>query len=174
MKTAKAWGWKIPDSCSDYTWGGPLDKQAPKSLTTYESEHVLEWQTITGFLDYVNRLPAYQVKEDDNGVTRKTYSFFTHPDPAQNGKKIDFCQYFNATWAPLENDVTFKIGTGKKLPAWKNMAAEYPSNNNYKNEFILLQKNINAPVKANVSGWRTPVWMTLTIYAVVEHERYLY
>ena len=54
------------------------------------------------------------------------------------------------------------------------MAAEYPSNNNYKNEFILLQKNINAPVKANVSGWRTPVWMTLTIYAVVEHERYLY
>ncbi|KAF2631840.1 hypothetical protein BU25DRAFT_445892 [Macroventuria anomochaeta] len=52
-------GWKVPDPCSDYTWGGPLDKQALKPLTTYESEHILAWQTITGFLDYVNRLPAY-------------------------------------------------------------------------------------------------------------------
>jgi hypothetical protein len=97
-------------------------------------------------------LPAYQVKEDDNGVTRKTYNFFTHPDPARNGQKVDFCQYFNATWAPLENDITFQIGTGKKLSPLKNLAAEYPSNTNYKSEFVLLQKNINAPTKANVSN----------------------
>lgn len=69
-----------------------------------------------------------------------------------NGKKVDFCQYFNNTWAPLQPDITFKIGSGSKRTAWENLAAEYPSNTNYKSEFILLQKNINAPTKANVSS----------------------
>jgi hypothetical protein len=103
----------------------------------YDVEHVLEWQVVTHFFDWIS-VDHYKGKET-----------FDDPITANAGKKkLTFCNYWNK-WleAPFQLN-----GMGPSLLAAGHIAAAYPSTTGpYKEEFVYLQHSINSPVKSNVS-----------------------
>jgi hypothetical protein len=93
---------------------------------------------------------------------------FTHPDPDQKGKKVNFCTYWHDSWNfedPVKTNPNQKIRnpapqvgaktTVKELMPIEWLAAHYPyktkDGDDYLHEMTLLQKAINAPAKSMVS-----------------------
>jgi hypothetical protein len=112
--------------------GGTFRKVA---TTGYQVEHILEWQLVTNFFDWMN--------VEYNGGQSK----FDNP---KGGVKVDFCEHWKGTWA---NTKAFTI-SGKPV-AYNPLdfiRKEFPSTtNDFKNEFVWLESTINSPAKAQVS-----------------------
>ncbi|CAN9377082.1 unnamed protein product [Alternaria sp. RS040] len=72
------YGFNKRNSCDDYSSDSPDDDESVK----YETEHVLEWQTVWRFFDEMDQL-----------ITTK----FSHPQPG-NTAKLSFCQYWRESW----------------------------------------------------------------------------
>jgi hypothetical protein len=73
-----------------------------------------------------------------------------HPD---RGTSVDWCTYWWDSW-DFKSPQKLPINGGKKidnLTPFKHLAAAYPSAIGHRNEFVLLQSNINSPIKKNVS-----------------------
>ncbi|KAF2821656.1 hypothetical protein CC86DRAFT_373485 [Ophiobolus disseminans] len=140
-----SYGWKTQKSYCDYDWQNGTKKIAGAA---YESEHVMEWQIVTDFF----------AKMQEKGGLK-----YTHPNPLQANKMVDFCTYWIESWT-LEPQQAFSIGTGPALSPWKHIAAAYPSTKNNKAEMIALQDDINAPAKANLFTDRTKmIWTETTM-----------
>jgi hypothetical protein len=114
-------------------WGnGKAFKKDPS--TRYEVEHVLEWQLVTGFFDWMNII--YHDKQQKFGKPN-----------GSAGQLVDFCGLWNGILAK-----SFPM-PGKATPQspLEHIRQEYPSKtNDYKNEFVWLEKEINSPAKAQV------------------------
>ena len=112
--------------------GGTFRKVA---TTSYQVEHILEWQLVTNFFDWMSL--------EYNGGQSK----FDNP----NGRgKVDFCDYWKGTWA---NTKAFSIlGKPVAYSPLDFIRKEFPSTtNDFKNEFVWLESTINSPAKAQVS-----------------------
>ena len=72
------YGFNKRNSCDDYSSDNPDDDGS----VNYETEHVLEWQTVWRFFDEMNGL-----------ITTK----FSHPEPG-NTAKLSFCEYWTESW----------------------------------------------------------------------------
>ncbi|KAF2873230.1 hypothetical protein BDV95DRAFT_605788 [Massariosphaeria phaeospora] len=154
----KAYGWEKQDNLCEYGWqsGAKRLPFPPTGTNKYDSEHVMEWQTVT---DFFAKLQA-------KGATN-----YGHPEPSQGNKSVDFCTYWVESWS-LEPGQGFSIANGPALDPWKHIAAAYPSNNNWKDEMIALQRNINAPAKANLFTDSIPmVWTETTMDKYVKTNR---
>jgi hypothetical protein len=100
----------------------------------YHIEHILEWQTVAKFFDWMNRKP--------DSVSRK------FKDPGSTSK-MTFCEYFGVHWkGPYPQDLTIN---GKTLSPIEHIAQAYPGVGNREEEFVWLQATINTPAKSNVS-----------------------
>jgi hypothetical protein len=139
-----AYGWETPRSCDDYdySWGSAF-----YATGLYDTEHILEWSVITDFFTQVNGMYS-----DDA---------FLHPDPDQNHLKIGFCKYWKESWdmkGTMENpspQFNLKSSIKQRTPIeW--IAAHYPykqanaGGEEFMDELVLLQKEINSPAKNNV------------------------
>lgn len=131
--------------CKNMAWGDATFKGKKAVGKTagalYEVEHILEWQLVTKFFDYLND----DIFKDDT---------FDHPDPSKvvSGKreKINFCTYWVATW---KDGPTFALGSASaKRDSMTHLKWAYPGTQNYIEEFVMLEKNINAPAKTQVSS----------------------
>jgi hypothetical protein len=117
-------------------WGDATFKG--KTGVLYEVEHILEWQTVTKFFEYLNE----EVFKDDT---------FDNPDPTKvSSGKIDFCSYWGATW---DESPAFALGgAGAKRDPMTHLKWAFPGTQNHIEEFVMLDKNINAPAKSQVSS----------------------
>lgn len=97
----------------------------------YEIEHILEWQVVTGFFDWLD----------------KHFKGQKFPDPT-GSNTIDFCTYFENTWGSQ----TFTIAENHPTAtdAKDHLALQYPHSKKFEDEFVWLQKDINKPAKQNV------------------------
>jgi hypothetical protein len=104
----------------------------------YQIEHVLEWQVVTKFFVWVN--------------IKKGAEEFVDPDPNSKKKtKLDFCQYFKATWEGANSPV-FKLNPDDKeeLNAMGHLKWAYPGKGNFEEEFVWLHTAVNSPAKSQV------------------------
>lgn len=133
--TAKAYGYELQNDYCSYKW---QSGSAKIPSNKYDSEHVMEWQLVTDFF---------------RGISKSGGDAWVHPDPAQNGKKVNFCTYWIESWGGANKDGVsgFAIDSSSALTPWEHIAGAYPSTMKNKDEFVTLQDNINKPAKANVS-----------------------
>ena len=80
------------------------------------------------------------------------------PNPDPNKKaKVDFCTYWKATWdtaefeIPVNRQYIDRTKNPNGLTARQHLAHQYPGRN-FREEFVWLQEDINAPAKQNVRG----------------------
>lgn len=134
------YGFQKPLVCDNVVFGYRPQRAAGTSQSDYEIEHVLEWQIVTKFFEWVR-------DEKHPGKV------FDSPDPAASGK-VDFCDYFKATWAADPKAAAgpkFKIGTSPARNAMDHLKYAYPGKKNHENELVWLEDTINAPAKQHVS-----------------------
>jgi hypothetical protein len=117
-------------------WGNPLTAVQAANTKSFEIEHVMEWQLVTRFFEWISERSKKEGK--------------VFPDPARGGQTIDFCAYFANTFDNSNNKFALP-GNPDKLTAQGHMAAAFPSKKNHPEEFVFLEKAINKPAKANVS-----------------------
>lgn len=142
------YGWKDPYSCTQYTWRNGTSEEVLDRNSTYEIDHVLEWQVIVNFFTAMNE----KFEKDE----------FVHPDPNMNGIKVNFCKYWKASWnfkggQMIDNPAPesgVQSNTQRRKPIdW--IAANYPhkaqDGENFLQELTLLQKLLHSPVKRHVS-----------------------
>ncbi|KAF2446066.1 hypothetical protein P171DRAFT_483446 [Karstenula rhodostoma CBS 690.94] len=137
-----------PFNCKGYQWPAN-SRYEPQRVG--ETEHVLEWQSVTGFIDWLNA--RYQ----------RLGTQFQDPATTSN-QQLSFCKYVIKYW-DLHTDnnqasqYRFAINNGATMNPVEHLASVYPSNNQaHSHEFVLLQSDINAPAKANL-------WNENQIYA---------
>jgi len=138
----------MPKDCTNYEWGGPLtDVKSTKAL--YEVEHVLEWQVVTKFFDWI-----YEIK-------KRTETF---PGPDTTSERVNFCAYFINSWdrdpytseidkennnLVISNEAQPITIDGETKTPRQFLADEFPGTT-FREEFVMLEANINAPAKAEV------------------------
>lgn len=140
------YGFRDPQQYRNMQWGsGPALKKP--TAANYEVEHILEWQLVTGFFDWLSNTHF-------GGQT------FPNPEPL-SASRIDFCQYWLKFW-----DYRFPIGQHTRN-AEEHIQHAFPYKNGpYENEFVWLDADINAPAKAEVRSFSNslPVsWNSLTL-----------
>jgi len=133
------YGFEKPLVCANVVFGSRSQRAPGTVQADYEIEHVLEWQIVTKFFEWVRD------KKHPGNV-------FDSPNPAAPGK-VDFCDYFKATWGadPSSAGPKFKIGTSPARNAMEHLKYAYPGNKNFEDEFVWLEDTINAPAKSHVS-----------------------
>jgi hypothetical protein len=117
------------------------------SGTKYEVEHVLEWNVVTSFFEWIDK---------------KKGNTFPNPDPRQvdaagTPMMMKFCPYFKILWEG-SGIQPFSIKNGPLLGPLAHIAYAYPSAVKYTDEFVLLEDDINAPAKSEVSQTQTPLF----------------
>lgn len=156
--------------------GKPAIETAKGTDIKYHVEHVLEWQIVTGFFEWIAR-------EKAKGAV--------FPNPTGGDKKVEFPAYFNATWG-MDDVKEVRVKKGKKkadgsdddgsddegaagkepLKIWskaqrfqleddpngpertprEHLASVYPAaGNDYSDEFCFLEASVNSPAKTLVS-----------------------
>ena len=137
---APVYGYQVPDSCDSYSWyRGETRRNLKPTLKNYHTEHVLEWQTVADF--FGKHLKSHF---DDQQ--------FQSPDPDdQSGTTrnlLKYCPAWKKTWADWKGGQGFALAPGglKRTP-FQHIADVYPSSEpltpNYRNEFTLLQAQLN-------------------------------
>jgi hypothetical protein len=113
-------------------------KTAVLGAQKYHIEHILEWQTVAKFFDWMDRKMTGE---------KKTY---TNPDPSQQSKgELSFCRYWVEQWkGSYPSKITIN---GKTMEPLDHMARAYPGVDNREEEFVWLQSSMNTPAKSNVS-----------------------
>ncbi|EFR04844.1 hypothetical protein MGYG_07848 [Nannizzia gypsea CBS 118893] len=139
---------KTPRECGDFDFKRrsnslytpdyqPLKNDASLRLAT---EHVLETQLIKIFTKNIT---------GEEGIT--------FPDPYKNKgtSKVNFCTYMGAYWDDKNNNPIPSIGgTSKQATQW--IADQFPTTDNYADEFFLLPSVVN--------GIKARVWSNTTIF----------
>lgn len=129
------YGFKTTD-CKDYEFGLLT---ADVAGVSYDAEHVLEAQLISQFFD-----------------TLKNLGPFPHPDPtkAAAGTTLKFCPLVKLLWnaQAVIPGLETALGTDIPLIAFKHVASQFPTDKWKKEEYVCLEKHINAPPKGNAWG----------------------
>ena len=105
-------------------------------LPDYQVEHVLEWQVVTKFFEWLSKGP----------LKKK----FTDPNPKKTGT-LDFCKYWLETWDGSYPSMFKLNGNGEARNAIEHLRFAYPARGNFEDEFVWLEKNINMKAKSQVS-----------------------
>jgi hypothetical protein len=109
---------------------------------SYQIEHVLEWQVVTYFFDWVNK------------KIRSGKPQFDDPNPRNKGKKTDFCGYWKGLWLGTSQP-SFSIDKSVDRTPSEHLKFAYPGiingNLNHGKEFAWLHALLNSPAKTNVS-----------------------
>lgn len=80
---------------------------------------------------------------------KKTVKNLPNPDPSKKAK-VDFCTYWKSTWDTPEFDIAVnKQKNPNGLTAIQHLAHQYPGKD-FRDEFVWLQDQINAPAKQQV------------------------
>ncbi|KAJ8111288.1 hypothetical protein OPT61_g6081 [Boeremia exigua] len=137
----KYYGFADPYSCNDYVWRADSSVEPPslpgaRSPGAGQTEHVLEWQSVTGFINWMS-------------ATRHSGRMFPHPDPTQGGQ-LSFCDYITYYWDLNSGNHRFALpGSPDLLTPTEHIASAYPRNGVHETDFVLLQDKINSPAKAH-------------------------
>ena len=114
-------------------WENTGNAPSPKA-PEYHIEHVLEWQLVTRFFDWVQK-EYYQNQASLDSLR----------PGAKTGARVKFCELWIDFWEwPVDID-------GVTLPAKDHITRAYPSKKFHAEEFVWLQADMNTPSKANVS-----------------------
>ncbi|KAJ8115792.1 hypothetical protein OPT61_g2643 [Boeremia exigua] len=134
--TAPVYGYKDTNSCINLLWHKGDTSAATKAIIKgYETEHVLEWQIIEEFLG-----------------THLTKHFastkFDSPDPiditGSTRSKVNWCDAWKKAWEFKSTDTFALKPNGPQKTPFQWIADVYPSKEQWRNEFTLLQKSINS------------------------------
>ncbi|KAF2870621.1 hypothetical protein BDV95DRAFT_574253 [Massariosphaeria phaeospora] len=138
-----AYGWLPQNNVCEYRWqSGTKRDSSPTS--SYDSEHVMEWQLVTDFFTKMNLKGGLK---------------YQHPDPKEgDDSKVDFCTYWIESWSLPETDTFTLPGSSAKLDPWQHLRAAYPSTRNHREEMIALQKAVNNGPKARMFSDKDPIW----------------
>ncbi|OBT47404.1 hypothetical protein VE00_02157 [Pseudogymnoascus sp. WSF 3629] len=131
-KIGPIYGFQTTD-CKDFKFSV---LSADVASVTYQSEHILEAQLIKQFFEYV----------------AKNVGRFPHPNPNVNpDNRIDFCTYVKLLWSvPVAiPNLDTASGTSAILTAFKHVVNQFPTSTWKKEEYVSLERNINAPPKGN-------------------------
>jgi hypothetical protein len=149
-KNANWYGYVQPDVCDDFVFRAATKPAAGIPVTDYEVEHILEWNVVTRFFDWVR--------------DQKPGNVFENPDKGKKGKKVDFCEYWKQTWTTKDvQSQTFKItdgspdSDGKAMGVLDHLASAVPGRDNFLDEFVYLHELLNAPAKSDVSPAIPPI-----------------
>ncbi|KAL8730716.1 MAG: hypothetical protein Q9166_003908 [cf. Caloplaca sp. 2 TL-2023] len=117
----QTYGYTNPSDCNDYGFG-VVSTPASGQTKRYATEHILEFQLLTIFLD-----------EQSGG---------SYPDPNGGPNRVSFCEYFGAYWDPGASG--FVTVNGKRRSPLQHVAYMFPgSDSAYNNEFVLLDSGVN-------------------------------
>ncbi|KAF1978273.1 hypothetical protein BU23DRAFT_654827 [Bimuria novae-zelandiae CBS 107.79] len=126
----------------------------------YHIEHILEWQAVAKFFDWMDRKKKAEQK--------------TYQDPDLNKKVRDglsFCQYWKAQWkGAYPQPITIN---GKTLEPIDHMAQAYPGLNNRLEEFVWLQATINTPAKSSMWSYKGIKENAGTLYNVEKMREFI-
>lgn len=120
----KSWGYPDPDDCKSVDFG----KLAVTQTSEFATEHILEFQTIKLFFD--NTSAALKNKVD-------------FKNPTGLGKNVDFCHYLQPYWDKLKPSDYLTVKNVRNTPI-QILALAFPSTTQYLNEWVLLDKGVNA------------------------------
>lgn len=137
----KYYGFADPYECDAYLWSADSSVEPPglRIAGAGQTEHVLEWQSVTGFINWMS-------------ATRHAGRTFQNPDPTQNGQ-LSFCDYITQYWDLNSRNHRFALpGSQALLTPTQHIATAYPHTNVDEEDFVLLQDKINSPAKAHVSS----------------------
>ncbi|KAF2641037.1 hypothetical protein P280DRAFT_542083 [Massarina eburnea CBS 473.64] len=132
----KYYGFADPYNCKSYEWraDSPTEPAGLHGAGAGQSEHVLEWQSVTGFIDWLDR----------------RYTSFQDPELKSNGQ-VSFCEYITKYWDLPNSRFRFALAGGNEMTPVEHIASVYPSNDQaYRHEFVLLQDTINMHAKARM------------------------
>ncbi|KAF2682516.1 hypothetical protein K458DRAFT_488733 [Lentithecium fluviatile CBS 122367] len=174
-----AFGFVDPVNCNNYNWVSRAQSaQFTQSRTAgagYATEHLLEWQIIAGFFNYL-RDHVYNNRQ------------FVHPDPQRNNAQCNFQTYFEKNWAWPSglNARRFSLPGSAAATPFEHIANAYPSDTYRSDELVLLQGELNgiksrifsntqAYDRAETQGWvatdpRAALWRVRQAIGV---QRYL-
>ncbi|KAL1607711.1 hypothetical protein SLS60_002646 [Paraconiothyrium brasiliense] len=137
---ALAYGYTQPNVCPNlqfdsmpaYRRVSSFDRRTP---VVYEIEHILEWNTVTNFFDWLN---------EERFKGRR----WPHPDPNKRARQptVNFCGFWKEVW---NSGPAFQMN-GAALTANKHLASKYPSSQHFTKEFVWLQKELNKPAKTEM------------------------
>jgi len=78
-RSPKRYGFNKKDSCDDYS----MDSPDESANVNYETEHVLEWQSVWQFF---------------NAMEKEITTKFPNPDPRSKKTMVGFCEYWKDSW----------------------------------------------------------------------------
>lgn len=114
-------------------WGRAANAPAP-TYPAYNVEHVLEWQLVTRFFDWVQETYYHDAASLDS------LKPLTQPSA-----HVKFCDLWLDWWQwPIVIDGTSR--TAKEHIRWA-----FPSKAAFTDDFVWLESNMNSPSKENVS-----------------------
>ncbi|SPO07096.1 related to chitinase [Cephalotrichum gorgonifer] len=127
VPNVKTYGYTNPDDCNNFGFGSIPLPAAATLTTTYATEHILELQLVgLALTDMDAKLPAL-----DN------------PDP-RGPAKVVLCNVLGSLWITLSGNLQPILDGVKRQPV-DHIMAVMPSNANaYTDEFVLLDKGVNA------------------------------
>ncbi|KAL5427576.1 hypothetical protein PMIN07_006035 [Paraphaeosphaeria minitans] len=154
-----SWGYKLQNNKCDYRW---QDGNRHIVGNDYDSELVMEWQTVIDFFAQMNA---------------KGGKKYNHPDPNKpEGTKTDFCTYWIQSWS-LDARQKFRVNGSAAHTPWNHIKTVYPGKtlgHAYKSEIIRLQQNIKTTPKSKMfSNESEYIWTKATMdkYVVEKKKR---
>lgn len=136
--------YQIADGCDGYSWyRGETRLNLKPTLLNYHTEHVLEWQTVADFF------VKHPLAHFEGPTTKK---LFRSPDPddktVTTRKELKFCPAWTKAWADWTGGQGFiLVSGGIKQTPFQHIANVHPTSEpltpNYRNEFTLLQGQLN-------------------------------
>ncbi|KAJ4244052.1 hypothetical protein NW762_014665 [Fusarium torreyae] len=135
----ETWGPQDTTDCDDYTFE-VSEKPSGKKSRAYQSEHVFEWQSLKGFLEYIGDLGK------DDTVGESPYVGWNIKNPAvgiaagkvKASKEIEFCDYMWLWWENLRFEYK-----GWEMSAVDHLRLAIPNNDFYTDELQLLWSGAN-------------------------------
>lgn len=139
----ETWGPEDKTDCDDYSFE-KSDKPPASESKYYESEHVLEWQTLKGFLEHIG-----DVTDKEARVGKSPFKGWGIKNPISSealeknkrypqGEQIKFCDYMWLWWS--EHQFEYKDYT---MSALDHLRLAIPNNDFYTDELQLLWKGSN-------------------------------
>ncbi|KAJ4199396.1 hypothetical protein NW767_008204 [Fusarium falciforme] len=139
----ETWGPEDRTDCDDYSFE-KSDKPPASESKYYESEHVLEWQTLKGFLEHIG-----DVTDKEGRVGKSPFKGWGIKNPVSSetleekkkypqGEQIKFCDYMWLWWS--EHQFEYKDYT---MSALDHLRLAIPNNDFYTDELQLLWKGSN-------------------------------
>ncbi|KAI9372233.1 hypothetical protein BJX61DRAFT_553090 [Aspergillus egyptiacus] len=105
----------------------------PRTGRKYETEHILEGQTLARFFKYYAESWSDKVRKQKG--TNPAARWFTSPSKDDQGE-VTWCRYMKRWWGVEPNKNT-------------ELATAFPSNKQHTEEWVLLEQTLNGQVKQN-------------------------